>query len=151
MPEIEVIEDTKVEMSVDEKVTESELEDVVEDVVEEEKKQLTADERKRMKRKAYKQKQKAKRQAEKAVSLTPEQIEAQQNLKNWENMCNMIKDYKDRFNKFPNMRNNGREVNDEAAKVLGRWLWLQNAAYKKGTMNPYHVRRLEEIGWKFKK
>lgn len=111
---------------------------------------ITEEERKRAKRKAYKLRQKTKKNESKLIEEADGlQEQGKENLEKWEQICSMVDDYKKKFDKFPNMRSNGREVNDEAAKVLGRWLWLQTVSYKKGNMHSYHKRRLEEIGWKF--
>jgi len=113
-------------------------------------------ERRRQKKKAYKQRLRAKKQKERESENSLESLERNEteegkaNLQRWEQMCDMIKDYKSKIGRFPNMRSNGRDVNDEASKVLGRWLWLQTVSYKKGNMHPYHIRRLEEIGYNFK-
>ena len=75
--------------------------------------------------------------------------ERKEKLEKWEYMLSTIDEYKKRFGKFPSMRNNERGMDNQAAKVLGRWLWLQTVCYRKGTMDPYHIKRLEEIGYKF--
>lgn len=139
MPQIEVFnEGIEAEISEEETV-------VIDEPV------LTQQEKKKLKKKAYKQRKKEKVKEEQLSEEVEElQKQGKENLEKWENMCNMIDDYKKKFNRFPNMRGNGREVNDEAAKVLARWLWLQNVSFNKGVMNPYHVRRLEEIGFNFK-
>jgi len=122
----------------------------------EEKVSLTEEEKKKRKRKAYKEQQKLKNNS--PINETNESDETKElhklgkeNLDKWESICNMVKDYREKIGRFPNLRSNGREVNDEAAKVLARWLWLQNTSYNKRVMHPYHIRRLEEIGYKFVK
>lgn len=119
--------------------------------------------RKKRKKKAYLQRKKEKKaepeiepepipvpvvETERVIP-PPDSNTGRQNLKNWEHMCSVVEEYKNKFNTFPNMRNNGREVDNAAAKVLGRWLWLQTAAYKKGLMHPTHVDRLTKIGFTF--
>jgi len=152
---IEVIDDEiEPEIREEEKVIEPITEEIVEETV------VTAQERKKLKKKAYKQRKKEKENLEQIrkkklagnfdTDTTELQKQGQENLEKWEQMANMINDYKKKFDCFPNMRSNGREVNDQAAKVLGRWLWLQTVSYNKGVMNPYHIKRLEEIGFKFK-
>ena len=113
-------------------------------------KTLTKEEKLKLKKKAYKQRQKEKNsKPDESTEISEEQKIAKQNLDKWESICNMVNEYKTKFGKFPSIRNNSREINDDAAKVLARWLWLQTVSYKKGNMNPYHIRRLEDIGFKF--
>jgi hypothetical protein len=151
MSEPKIVEITSDEET--ETVKVDQIEEIIDEPVEP---KLTEQERKKLKKKAYKQRKKAKKQVNESVKDENLSLEEQavnklgkENLEKWEAMCNMVKDYRKKLGSFPSMRSNSREVNDEAAKVLARWLWLQKVSYAKGNMHPYHSRRLEEIGFKF--
>jgi hypothetical protein len=71
------------------------------------------------------------------------QSKGRENLEKWEYMCNLIKDFKDKYNRIPTLKSN-----DQMEKVLARWLFLQKSCYVRHKMHPYHQRRLKEVGVK---
>lgn len=153
-------EPTITEMINEPQITEiTDDEPTVTEIIESEKKEhMTKQERNKMKRLIYKKKKAEKKREELKTRPIKEEFDKEAfdlqkigkaNLEKWNGIYKMIVEYKEKFGKFPNMRSNGREVNDQAAKVLGRWLWLQQSCQKNGNMHPYHQRQLEEIGFKF--
>jgi hypothetical protein len=66
---------------------------------------------------------------------------SEENLKKWEEMCNIIDSFIKKNTRIPSMRSNDRNE-----KVLGRWCFLQMTQFRKHKIHPYHIRRLKEIG-----
>ena len=104
---------------------------------------------KAQKKKAYKKRKKERERIERTKNIDSSSIMsantlrsgAQAELERWDEMCNLIVDFKKQFNRMPSIRSGNK-----METTVGRWIFLQKSRYKSGKLHEYHVNKLRSTG-----